>query len=94
VFSLDRINTFRITAQVKSFNSVPLSNPIANSYFDNFRFNNADSRVYGLAKRNSFDSVTLTDRGELYLARINSHPGVISQIFAEALIGEGVPRLA
>jgi hypothetical protein len=68
------LNTGTIT------NSVPLSNPIQNSYFDNFRFNNSDSTLYGLARRNTYDSLTMTNTGEVYLAKTNTNTGVITQI--------------
>lgn len=68
--------------------SVPISNPIADSYFDNFRFNNSDSTLYGLARRNTFDSATMTNYGELYLATINTTSGVITQI-SDSSVGQG-----
>lgn len=61
-------------------NQVPLNNPIAASYFDNFRFNNADSTMYGLARRNYFDSVTMNYVGEVFLASANTNTGLITQI--------------
>ena len=81
------INTFNLSTG-EMINSVPLSNPIADSYFDNFRFNNSDSSMYGLARRNTFDSITGENHGELYLARANSNTGIITQI-SPASIGEG-----
>ena len=57
-------------------NRVTISNPIAESYFDNFRFNNSDSTLYGLARR--YNAATST--GEVYLAKINTTTGVITQI--------------
>jgi hypothetical protein len=61
-------------------NSVPLSNPIQDSYFDNFRFNNSDSTLYGLARRNTYDPITMTNFGEVFLAKTNTNTGVITQI--------------
>ena len=61
-------------------NSAIINNPIKASYFDNFRFNNSDSSLYGLARSNYFDTVTNTNIGEVYLATINTTTGVISQI--------------
>lgn len=61
-------------------NSVAISNPIQASYFDNFRFNNADTTLYGLARRNTYDPVTQTTNGEVYLAKIDALSGVITQI--------------
>jgi hypothetical protein len=68
--------------------SVRISNPIADSYFDNFRFNNSDSTLYGLARRNTYDSATMTNYGELYLATINTTSGVITQI-SDTSVGQG-----
>lgn len=61
-------------------NSVPLYNPIEESYFDNFRFNNSDSTMYGLARRNSFDPNTMQTNGEVYLAKTNTNTGEITEI--------------
>ncbi|MDH4473189.1 MAG: T9SS type A sorting domain-containing protein [Fluviicola sp.] len=61
-------------------NSVSISNPIQASYFDNFRFNNADTTLYGMARRNTYDPVTQTNAGEIYLAKIDATSGVITQI--------------
>ena len=57
-----------------------LNNPIAASYFDNFRFNNSDSTMYGLARRTIYDSTTMMNTGEVYLAKINTLTGTITQI--------------
>lgn len=57
-------------------NTATVTNPIANSYFDNFRFNNSDSTLYGLARR----YIQATQTGEVYLATINPQSGVITQI--------------
>jgi hypothetical protein len=48
------LNTFDLN-QGNNTVQVPLTNPIAPSYFDNFRFNNSDSTMYGLARRNIYD---------------------------------------
>jgi hypothetical protein len=69
-------------------NSVVINNPIANSYFDNFRFNHSDSTLYGLARRYIYDSVTMTGYGEVYLSTINTTTGTISQISPNS-IGQG-----
>lgn len=61
-------------------NSVAISNPIQASYFDNFRFNNSDTTLYGLARRNTYDPVTQSNFGEIYLAKIDALSGVITQI--------------
>ena len=69
-------------------NSVIINNPIANSYFDNFRFNNSDSTLYGLARRYIYDSVTNTGYGEVFLSTINTTTGTIAQISPNS-IGQG-----
>lgn len=66
-------------------NQATLSNPIGASYFDNFRFCNADSSMYGLSRRNHFDSTLMMTVGELYLAKANTTTGVISQISAASV---------
>jgi hypothetical protein len=61
-----------------------LSNPIAPSYFDNYRFNTSDSTIYGLARR----STTIAPgqvNGELYLATIDPATGVITQISPQSV---------
>ena len=63
-----------ITGEV--LNRVTISNPLADSYFDNFRFNNSDSTLYGLARR----YIASTSTGEVFLAKINTTTGVITQI--------------
>lgn len=73
------INTFDLTSGLL-INQAPLNNPIAASYFDNFRFNNADSTMYGLARRNTYDSLTGNNFGEVYLAKANTNTGLITQI--------------
>jgi hypothetical protein len=92
---LNNINTLNLATGNLS-NSVPLNNPIAASYFDNFRFNNADSTMYGLARRNVFDPTTMTTIGEVFLAKANTQTGLITQIsptsvgFGFALAGSAI----
>lgn len=81
------INTFDLNQGNITFQS-PVTNPIAASFFDNFRFNNADSTMYGLARRNTYDPVTMQNYGELYLAKINTQNGVITQISPNS-VGQG-----
>lgn len=69
-------------------NSQLISNPSGNSYFDNFRFNNSDSLLYGLARRIVLDTVTMNWVGEVYLATINPATGVITQI-SDTSLGQG-----
>ena len=68
--------------------NVAITNPLGDSYFDNFRFNNSDSTLYGLARRNTYDSITMTNFGELYLATINTVSGEITQI-SDTSVGQG-----
>ena len=81
------INTVKLNTGV-IINSVPLSNSIKSSYFDNFRFNNSDSTMYGLARRNSFDPITNEIIGEVYMSKANTNTGVISQISSKS-VGNG-----
>jgi len=60
-----------------------LTNPIATSYFDNFRFNTSDSSLYGLARR--YIQTGGQGVGELYLATINPTTGVITQISPQSV---------
>lgn len=61
-------------------NQAAVNNPVAISYFDNFRFCNGDSTIYGLARRNYFDSTLNINVGQLLLAKINTLTGTITQI--------------
>ncbi len=76
------LNQGNITVQV------PLTNPIAPSYFDNFRFNNSDSTMYGLARRNTYDSTTMTNTGSMFLSKLNTTNGVITEI-SPTSVGQG-----
>jgi hypothetical protein len=69
-------------------NQAAVNNPVAISYFDNFRFCNGDSTVYGLARRNYFDSTLNINVGQLLLAKINTLTGTITQI-SQNSIGQG-----
>lgn len=68
--------------------SATIYNPIAASYFDNLRFNNSDTTLYGLARRVTYDTVTMTSTGEVYLAKINTTTGEITQISSSS-VGQG-----
>jgi hypothetical protein len=81
------INTFDLNQGNITFQA-PVTNPIAASFFDNFRFSNADSTMYGLARRNTFDTTTFQTIGELYLAKINTQNGGITQISPNS-VGQG-----
>lgn len=69
-------------------NQATLSNPNGASYFDNFRFCNSDSSMYGLARRNYFDSTLMITVGALYLAKANTNTGVITEI-SPSSVGQG-----
>jgi hypothetical protein len=62
---------------------IPLSNPIAPSYFDNFRFNTSNSSLYGLARR--YIQTGGQGVGELYLATANPSTGIITQISPQSV---------
>lgn len=62
-----------------------VNNPIAPSYFDNFRFNTADSTLYGLARRLVPASGGQPAYGELYFSSIDPSTGVITQISPQAI---------
>lgn len=83
----NNMNTFDLATGLMS-NSVPLSNANGPSFFDLFRFNNADSSLYGLARRNFYDSTTMTTYTDMYLAHANSGTGVITEI-SPTSIGQG-----
>jgi hypothetical protein len=61
-----------------------ISNPIAPSYFDNYRFNTSDSTIYGLARRSTSTGIGQVN-GELYLATIDPATGVITQISPQSV---------
>jgi len=61
-----------------------MSNPIAPSYFDNYRFNTSDSTIYGLARRSTSTGIGQVN-GELYLATMNPATGVITQISPQSV---------
>ncbi|MFN5415587.1 MAG: T9SS type A sorting domain-containing protein [Flavobacteriia bacterium] len=72
----------------ESTNSVNLFNPNGESYFDNFRFNNSDSTIYGLARRNFYDQNQSFTGSEMFLSKLNSETGEIQQISPNS-IGNG-----
>jgi len=62
-----------------------MSNPIATSYFDNFRFNTGDSTIYGLARRSISNGIGQPATGELYLATIDPNSAEITQISPQSI---------
>lgn len=87
----NNINTIKLNTGV-IINSVPLTNPIQSSYFDNFRFNNSDSTMYGLARRNTINPNTKQIIGEVYMAKANTNTGLITQI-SPSSVGNGFALL-
>jgi hypothetical protein len=70
-------------------NDVPISGSLPSSAFQNFRFNNSDSVIYGMLPNNYystyFDSVTMTeievlDSSEIRFAKLNPETGVYTLI--------------
>lgn len=64
-----------------------ITNPIAPSFFDNFRFNTTNSTLYGLARRYIQGNGPGQGYGELFLATMNPSTGVVSQISPQS-VGE------
>lgn len=62
-----------------------ITNPIAPSYFDNFRFNTSDSSLYGLARRFIPAAGGQPGYGELFFASINPYSGVVTQISQQSI---------
>jgi len=75
----NNINTLNLTDGTLTASS-GLSNPNGQGYFDNFRFNNADSIMYGLSRRNYTNPITGQVSGAVYLAKANTTTGVITEI--------------
>ncbi len=75
----NNINTLNLTDGTLTASS-GLSNPNGQGYFDNFRFNNADSIMYGLSRRNYTNPNTGQVTGAVYLAKANTTTGVITEI--------------
>lgn len=73
------INTFNLNTGLLVSNP-QLNNPIAQSYFDNFRFNHSDSTLYGLARRVIYNPTTMNYTGQVFLSKVNTTSGVITQI--------------
>jgi len=87
VESSNQINTLHLGSG-EMINQATINNPIASSYFDNFRFCNGDSTMYGLARRNYYDSTLNQNVGQLLLAKINTTTGTITEISPNS-IGQG-----
>lgn len=68
-------------------NDVMVTLPNAEGYFDNFRFNAADSSMYGLFRQISYDSITGFPSADIRLATCDLSTGNVSLI-SQASIGE------
>lgn len=60
--------------------SATVVDPDGPSFFDNFRFNNSDSSLYGLTRVFYYDTITFEPVNELYLATIEPATGAVSRI--------------
>lgn len=60
--------------------SVPITNSKGGSNFQNFRFNNSDSTVYGLVINANYDSTDEFTKTEMFLSTINVQTGELNQI--------------
>lgn len=80
----NNISSFDINTGIIT-NQVPVTNPKGSSYFDNFRFNNSDSAIYGLARRTYFDTTSNTFQQGVFLAKINQQTGSISELSSTAV---------
>lgn len=81
IHTLDLASGSRVSSAV-------LNDPVEPSFFDNFRFNNADSTVYGLTRTSEYDSVTMINTTEMFFAKIDPPSGLITRI-STAPIGQG-----
>ena len=60
--------------------STPIVNQNGSTNFQNFRFNNSDTSLYGLVIKSNYDSLDNFIDSEMYLSTINVQTGEISQI--------------
>lgn len=87
-FGNAQINTIDISTGSSIYAS-PISNPSGPSYFEYPIFNNSDSTIYGLARRNYFDSTLMTNIGSIHFSSIDPSTGIINQISSSS-IGAGI----
>ncbi|MBK8549470.1 MAG: T9SS type A sorting domain-containing protein [Saprospiraceae bacterium] len=80
-------NIFDLNTGIMTDN-IPLYNPLGESYFDNFRLNNSDSTIYGLARRSFFDPLTGFFEGSVKLAKADPLIGLVTEI-SPFSVGEG-----
>ncbi len=81
----NNLNTFNLSnGQLE--NSIAVNYGTVSSFFDNFRFCHADSTMYGLSRRVIYNPTTFTYTGEVYLAKIDTKTGDITQISASSVV--------
>lgn len=68
--------------------STPIVNQNGSTNFQNFRFNNSDTSLYGLVIKSNYDSADNFISSEMYLSTINVQTGEIRQI-SQSSIGMG-----
>ena len=80
----NKVNSFDLINGGLS-NQVPLYNPLGNCYFDNFRFNNSDSSVYGLSRRTYLNTTTNRTEQGMFLAILNTQTGFVNEISTSSI---------
>ena len=63
----------------------PITNPIQQTYFDNYRYNTSDSTIYGIARHTVSGGGLGQATTDLYLASINPATGVVTQISPQSI---------
>jgi hypothetical protein len=66
-------------------NDVMVTLPNTNGYFDNFRFNAADSNMYGLFRQVGFDPITGFFSGDIRLATCDLSSGIVNLISSNSI---------
>jgi hypothetical protein len=66
-------------------NDVMVTLPNTDGYFDNFRFNAADSNMYGLFRQVSFDPLTGFFSGDIRLATCDLSNGMVNLISSNSI---------
>lgn len=80
------LNTFDLTTG-NMINQAPLSNPLGATLFDNFRFNQSDSTLYGLVRRYTPNPNGPGGTTELFLGKANTTTGELTQL-SPASVGQ------
>ncbi|HNV99174.1 MAG TPA: hypothetical protein PKL06_07395, partial [Chitinophagales bacterium] len=68
--------------------SAQVTDGLGFSYFDNFRFNQSDSTLYGLTRTITYDTITFEVTSEMFLASIDPATAIVTRI-SPSSIGEG-----